>query len=163
MSSLTVLCIDDQPEVVAAVAKDLEPLGPAVTVVTSSDPVEVPDLVEDLLANDHLPLVLVCDQVMPEVAGVDLLVELHGHQRLGHARSILLTGQASHADTIRAINEARIDRYIEKPWAKDDLVSTVRALLTEAVFDAGIDHLPLMASLDQPTVLKRLRDTGWGG
>jgi two-component system chemotaxis response regulator CheY len=31
-------------------------------------------------------------------------------------RKILLTGQANHADTIRAVNEAHIDNYFEKPW-----------------------------------------------
>lgn len=160
MSRLAICCIDDQAEVAAAAASDLAVFGEAVQILESSDPLEVPDLVDELLDDGVFPAVLVCDQVMPGRSGVDLLKELRQDPRLRHSRACLLTGLATQEDTIRAINEAAIDHYLAKPWRAEELQQVVRRLLTEAVLDAGIDHQPLLAILDQATVFERLHRQG---
>ena len=34
---------------------------------------------------------------------------------------------------MKAVNDARLDHYIAKPWTKQELLGTARALLTEFV------------------------------
>ena len=69
----------------------------------------------------------------------------------------VLTGQATHADTIQAVNDAHIDNYLEKPWDPAVLLTTARKLLTRFIMEKGIDHTPYMSCLDQATLLDYLR------
>ena len=70
---------------------------------------------------------------------------------------LLRDGQATHADTINAINEGHIDNYIEKPWQPEKLLSVVKKLLTLYVLDMGLDHTEYMSVLDQQTLFAKLR------
>lgn len=62
---------------------------------------------------------LVSDQRMPEMSGVDFLNACK--QINGSPIRILITGYADLESTINAINEAEIYRFIKKPWEKLDL------------------------------------------
>ena len=73
--------------------------------------------------------VVVTDQVMPGGSGVDLLKRLHADIRFNAASTCLLTGQATHADTIEAINVAQVGRYVEKPWSGEQLRRRFRPYL----------------------------------
>ncbi len=70
--------------------------------------------------------VIVSDHVMPGKTGVELLTDVFHDSRFPNTKKILLTGQATHTDTINAIN-AGIDRYFEKPW-QSSLVEWPRLL-----------------------------------
>ena len=69
-------------------------------------------------------------------------------------RKFFLTGQATHTDTINAINAAGIDRYFEKPWQASTLVECIRTLVTEYIFDQGLDYTDYQNELDQQVVSK---------
>ncbi len=88
--------------------------------------------------------------------GTDFLIELHDRPETAPARKILLTGQAGHEDTIRAINEADLDHYISKPWTEEELHSVVREQLTEYVLKNVENVLPYVAILDGARLLERL-------
>ena len=93
---------------------------------------------------------------MPGASGTELLGKVAADRRFRHTRKVLLTGQATHADTINAINDGHIDNYIEKPWQPERILSVVKRLLTLYLLDSGIDHRPYMSILDQPTLLAKL-------
>jgi two-component system chemotaxis response regulator CheY len=160
MGELFVLVIEDEPEVRAAVVRDLEPLTPAVRIDEADD-------VDDALAaladadgdGDELGLVI-ADHRLPGRTGVDLLVEVHDDPRWRDARAVLLTGQAGHADTIRAVNEAGLDHYLAKPWDPDELRRVAVAHLTDYVLETGLDPLPYVSTLDAPRLLEAYRRGG---
>ncbi len=93
---------------------------------------------------------------MPGKSGVELLTDLSVDTRFKHTKKVLLTGQATHQDTIVAINRARIERYFEKPWQANELREAVRQLVTEFVFDQGLDYAEWGEELAQDVVLARL-------
>ncbi len=160
MDRLYILCIEDQPEVLRAISSDLRPLENVSRIEECESAEEAAGVVEDIdRAGDHVAVV-VSDHVMPERTGVDFLIELHHDVRFKNTRKILLTGLATHQDTIRAINRADIDRYIEKPWQPEQLRQYVRELLTLYVLDAGLDYQRYLPVLDQPTLLGELRRKG---
>ncbi len=66
---------------------------------------------------------LVSDQRMPQMSGVDFLNACK--QINPHSIRILITGYADLESTINAINEAEIYRFIKKPWEKLDLLQTL--------------------------------------
>jgi len=67
--------------------------------------------------------VVITDQRMPEVSGVEfleILVEKHPDPT-----RIMLTGFANLSDTIDAVNKGKIFHYLNKPWKEEDLDQTI--------------------------------------
>jgi two-component system chemotaxis response regulator CheY len=160
MGELVVLVIEDEPEVRAAVVRDLAPLAEALRIDEAEDVDDAEAALADAdAAGDALGLVI-ADHRLPGRTGVDLLVEVHDDPRWASARTVLLTGQAGHADTIRAVNEAGLDHYLSKPWDPGELRSVAVAQLTDFVIEAGLDPLPYVATLDGPRLLEAYRRRG---
>jgi DNA-binding NtrC family response regulator len=68
--------------------------------------------------------VMLSDQRMPEMAGVELLSQARG-ERPGVVR-VLFTGYADVRAVIDAINKGHIFRYLTKPWNPDELLTVLR-------------------------------------
>lgn len=154
MSELVVIVVEDEPEVRAAIVRDLEPLRTAVRI----DEADTADdacaaLTEAADAGDHVGVIL-ADHRLPGESGVDLLVRVNADPDLRHTRTVLITGQAGHQDTIRALNEAGLDWYFAKPWDPEELMSVVVRLLTDHVIDAGLEPLRFVEVLDGPRLLE---------
>ena len=157
METLNIICVDDQQEVLDSVMRDLRPLTSHVRLEEASSVADCMQLLEEMDDNgDHVAIVI-SDQVMPEETGTELLGKIATDRRFGKTRKVLLTGQATHADTINAINDGHIDNYIEKPWQPEKLLATVKRLLTLYVLDAGLDHTEYMPVLDPTTLFTKLR------
>ena len=157
METINIICVDDQQEVLDSVMRDLRPLTSHVRLEEASSVADCMQLLEEMDDNgDHVAIVI-SDQVMPEETGTELLGKIATDRRFGKTRKVLLTGQATHADTINAINDGHIDNYIEKPWQQEKLLAVVKKLLTLYVLDAGLDHTEYMSVLDQPTLFAKIR------
>lgn len=157
METLNIICVDDQQEVLDSVMRDLRPLTSHVRLEEASSVADCMQLIEQIDDDgDHVAIVI-SDQVMPEETGTELLGRITADRRFGKTRKVLLTGQATHADTINAINDGHIDNYIEKPWQPEKLLSVVKRLLTLYVLDAGLDHTEYMPVLDPTTLFTKLR------
>lgn len=157
MEKLNVICVDDQREVLSAVIQDLEPLGSWLNIEDCESADEALDLIEELDASGEWIAVVISDHVMPAMTGVELLTKISKDNRFAHSKKVLLTGQATHTDTITAINNAGISHYFEKPWNGQELIDCVRSLVTHYLFDQGVDYQPYLEHLDQQVVLERLR------
>jgi len=99
--------------------------------------------------------VVVSDEQMPNMAGSELL----GIVRQRHPRTIriLLTGQASLAAAIRAINEGEVYRFLTKPCSPADLAVTIQRALQ--LRDLARESARLLArTREQDRVLRTLED-----
>ena len=157
MEKLNVICVDDQREVLSAVLQDLEPLHQWLNIEDCESAGEVLELMDELDAEGEMIALIISDHVMPGKTGVELLTEVSQDSRFVRTRKVLLTGQATHTDTINAINSAGIDRYFEKPWQASQLIECVRNLVTQYTFDMGLDYTQYHEHLDQSVVFERLR------
>ncbi len=156
MEKLNIICVDDQREVLSAVLQDLEPLNQWLNIEDCESAAEALELMDELDANGEYVALVISDHVMPEKTGVELLTEISADTRFLYTKKVLLTGQATHTDTINAINSAGINRYFEKPWTTEELIGCVRTLVSEFIFDKGLDYTLWQSSLDQTVVLNRL-------
>ncbi|WP_413111485.1 response regulator [Thaumasiovibrio sp. DFM-14] len=157
MEKINIICVDDQREVLSAVLNDLAPLSSAFNIEDCESAAEALELIDELDAEgEHIALVI-SDHVMPGKTGVELLTEISQDSRFTFTKKVLLTGQATHQDTIQAINDARIESYFEKPWKAETLLTTARTLVSEYIFDMGLDFQAFSSELDQNVVLRRLR------
>lgn len=80
-----------------------------------------------LLAKQDDMAVIVSDQRMPEMEGVEFLEKSREISPL--SIRILLTGYADVNAAIAGINRAGAARYLNKPWQDDELVQTIRTAL----------------------------------
>ncbi len=157
MKKFNILCIDDQRDVLAAIQKDLAFFEPIADIHECESAPEAEELLEELYVNEAPVVLIICDHIMPDENGVDFLSRLKKDDRYASIRSILLTGLATHDDTIEAINRAQVSHYIEKPWDSAELLQQVKILLTGYLLERGEDYHDYMEFLDQATLLKELR------
>ena len=131
-----IVCIDDERAILLSLRDQLSlMLENEYWVELAESGEEALDLMAELKADGTaVPLVL-CDQMMPEILGVELLEKIH--QLYPKTLKILLTGIADLDDIVRAVNNANLYRYIGKPWDQADFELTVR----EALRSYERDHL----------------------
>ena len=155
MSELVIVLVEDEPEVRAAIVRDLASLAESVRIDEADTVDDARSAMDEAeAAGDHVGLIL-ADHRLPGESGVDLLVSVHADPERRNIRTVLITGQAGHEDTIRAINEAGLDWYFTKPWDQGELVSVVIRQLTDFVIESGLDPLPFVRVLDAPRLLEQ--------
>ncbi len=157
MEKLNIICIDDQREVLSTIVKDLDVFESFVSLEECESADEAWEVIDEIDANGDYVAVVISDHVMPGKSGVDFLTELNRDQRFVRTRKMLLTGLATHKDTIYAINQAGIDFYLEKPWSHQVLVQHVKQMLTHFVLETGLEFQDYMPVLDQDTLYQELR------
>ena len=157
METLHIVCIDDQREVLAALRKDLTLLQNVCSIITCESAEEAEDVLDELDTSGKNLALLICDHVMPGKNGIEFLAEFDKDLRFPNTMKLLLTGLATHKDTIYAINEAHIDRYIEKPWGEEELMHAVRILLTKYILASGLEYDWYLEVTDQETLYGDLR------
>jgi thioredoxin reductase (NADPH) len=109
------LTVDDDPEVLQAVARDLrQQYGENFRILRADSGDAALNAIEQLkLRNDTVALMLV-DQRMPQMTGVEFIEK--ASDIFPQAKRVLLTAYADTEAAIRAINTARLDYYLLKPW-----------------------------------------------
>lgn len=161
MSKPAILCVDDQREVLAALVKDLDPLSEFFYLVDCESADEALNVLDESAASGDALALIISDHVMPGMSGVDLLSKVRADKRYAGVRMLLLTGLATHDDTIRAINEAKINSYIAKPWQPEKLLGEVKKLVTGYLLDAEPDgYQKYMAVIDNEVLMDRLAQRG---
>lgn len=157
MDKIYVMCVDDQRDVLASVARDLRPFSDWIIVEECESADEALQLLEEMESKERPLGLIVCDHIMPGTLGVDFLAKVENAGHFRRVKKILMTGQATHQDAIDAINFAKIDGYIEKPWDGEKLREVCRRLLTEYIFDAGLEPLQYAKVADSKIMLERMR------
>lgn len=165
-----ILLVDDDRAVLEALESSLAPaLGAFCRVESFDDPMDVLGAVPRWREEQRSIAVAVVDQRMPGCTGVELLLRMAGHMAAagtgsaafdpcGSLRTILLTGFSDLEAVLAAKNHAGIDRFLEKPWVVDDLLSHVQILFRRYLTESGAGRfLRLYELRDEASVLECLR------
>ncbi|CAN5715044.1 FAD-dependent oxidoreductase [soil metagenome] len=111
------LCVDDEREVLRAVERDLRrKFGDQVRIVGAGSGQQALDVLKQLKERKEQVAIVVTDQRMPGMSGVETLTQCDKENLFPEARRILLTAYADTDAAIAAINDAHIDHYLLKPW-----------------------------------------------
>lgn len=111
----TLLLVDDEPLILEALVRAFRKRYEVLTADRGDKAIE--------LLNSRPVDLVICDQRMPGVTGVEVLK--HALQTQPDAIRILLTGYADTESLIRCVNEAQIYKYIPKPWQPELVWLTV--------------------------------------
>jgi thioredoxin reductase (NADPH) len=115
MAKPILLSVDDDSDVLRTIERDLRSqYGSQYRVIGSDSPAQALDLLKQLkVRNDNVALML-ADQRMPGMDGVEFLQE--GMRLFPGAKRALLTAYADTSAAISAINQANINYFFLKPW-----------------------------------------------
>jgi thioredoxin reductase (NADPH) len=115
MSKPVILTVDDDPDVLRAIERDLrQHYGEKYRVLRAESGKAAINLLKRLQQrNDAVGLMLV-DHRMPEMNGVETLVE--AIKIYPDSKRVLLTAYADTEAAIKAINEVQLNHYLLKPW-----------------------------------------------
>ncbi|MGD8276839.1 MAG: response regulator [Gemmatimonadota bacterium] len=127
----TVMVVDDE-EMVATALRNFLRFETQYRILAYTDPAQA---LEAVIAEKVD--VIVADFMMPGMDGIEFLRRVR--ERRPHATRILLTGYADLENAVRAINEAGLYYYLQKPWDNDHLKLVVRN---------GVERSALVNELD---------------
>ena len=112
-----ILIVEDEAVVLASLKGTLE--REQFHVVGCMSPLKALTLVEQTDFS-----VIISDQRMPEMTGLDFLVECR--KLRPHGSRILITAVLNLPTVVDAINRGEIYRFVAKPWLREELIATVR-------------------------------------
>lgn len=119
----TILFVDDEPHIVATLKSLFRAKYDVHTATSGAEALEIVK---------RVPVhVIVSDQRMPEMAGIDLLRQVK--EIAPSTMRILLTGYADFAAIVGSVNSGEVYRYIYKPWNNKEIQETVQAAATVAL------------------------------
>ncbi len=130
-----VLCVDDEPALLRALATNLRARDFEVDLAASGE-----DALR--LAAEHRPDVVVLDLGLPGISGVDVI---HGLRGWTQVPIIVLSARDTERDKIEAL-DAGADDYVAKPFGMGELLARVRAALRRAA--PTDDETPLVSTPD---------------
>ncbi|MCB1485254.1 MAG: sigma-54-dependent Fis family transcriptional regulator [Hyphomicrobiaceae bacterium] len=112
----TVLIVDDEQRSLEALERILEDCFDVKTATNAEE-------AETILENEWVQVIL-CDQRMPHVSGVEFLKIVR--DRWPDIVRMIISGYTDSEDIIRSINEAGIYQYVTKPWQPENLILTLK-------------------------------------
>lgn len=140
-TELRILVVDDDPEVLGALGRQLDSLGT----------IDICEDAESGLAklSEHHYAVIISDFRLPRQNGIDFLGQCAQAQPL--SQRILLTAFSEFADLSDSINKAQLNALLTKPWQGDELLAVVRRCLKVYILAFENQELRKMAWTDALT------------
>ncbi len=115
MSKPVILTVDDEPDVLNAIERDLRVhFRTDYRIVKVGSGSEALDVVRELKQRGANIALFMVDERMPGMTGTQFLME--AIQLYPAARKVLLTAYADTETAITAINKIGLDQYLTKPW-----------------------------------------------
>ncbi|MBS1502790.1 MAG: response regulator, partial [Bacteroidetes bacterium] len=115
MNKPIIFSIDDDPQVLRAIGRDIKAQYNAdYKIISTTSAKEALDLLTDLKNTGDTVAMFLVDQRMPEMEGVDFLRQ--AIKVFPVAKRVLLTAYSDTEAAIKAINDVQLDYYLMKPW-----------------------------------------------
>jgi two-component system response regulator VicR len=121
----TVVCVEDQPEMIDLIRLILERRG--IRVVGAVGGQEGMDAVRR-----ERPDLVILDLMMPEVDGYDVHRHIKADPNLKDIPVVVVTAKAGAIDKVLGLHIAKVDEYITKPFGPTELLEAVEKHLGRA-------------------------------
>ncbi|HHP7229558.1 MAG TPA: response regulator [Xenococcaceae cyanobacterium] len=131
MPKPVILCVDDETLVLDSLKIELrKSFGNKYLYEFANDGAEGMEIITDILtAEPATKMVVISDWWMPEMKGDEFLINVN--RQYPQITTIMLTGQASEAAIADVQARANLYRCIRKPWAYQDLMTSIESALLQ--------------------------------
>ena len=148
MATPIILTVDDDPQVLAAIARDLRrQYGKDYRIMRAASGQEALETLHALKERGSTVSLLLSDQRMPSMNGVQFLTQ--ARDIFPRAKRALLTAYSDTEAAIAAINTSNVDYYFVKPWdpPEDKLYPVIDGLLDDwhLLFRPGFEGMKVVA------------------
>ncbi|MEM8673306.1 MAG: FAD-dependent oxidoreductase [Cyanobacteria bacterium P01_G01_bin.67] len=153
MAKPTILTVDDDLAVLQAITRDLRNrYGDRFRIVRANSGASAIDTLEQLKVRNESVALFLTDQRMPGMNGVDFIEK--AAPMFPKAKRVLLTAYADTDAAIKAINTARLDYYLLKPWdpPEEKLYPVLDDLLEDwlAIYRPGFEGIRVVGDRWSP-------------
>lgn len=131
MTQVFILCVDDEPDVLEQLNQDLAEFEDTFPIKKAQSAEEARELIPGLTSHGDQIGVVLCSHFLPGESGIDLMISMTHQLGLAETRKVLITRSAGLEETIKGLNEGRLNYYMAKPWIKEEIVKVVREQLTD--------------------------------
>ncbi|MGC2064214.1 MAG: response regulator [Thermodesulfovibrionales bacterium] len=152
MADHTLLIVDDEPNVVAALKRSL--FNEEIEILTAPGGREGLEVL-----SQHPVQVVISDERMPFMSGSEFLAGVKG--LYPHTVRLMLTGQASIEAAMRAINDGEIYRFFTKPWDDVSLAFAIRSAFEK--YDLEAENRILLQTVRRHAVEMKLLERQFPG
>ena len=115
MNKPIIFSIDDDPQVLRAISRDLKSqYSSEYKIISTTSANEALEALTDLKNSSDTVALFLVDQRMPDMEGVDFLQK--AIKIYPDAKRVLLTAYSDTVAAIKAINVVQLDFYLTKPW-----------------------------------------------
>ncbi len=118
----TVLCVEDEPEMIELIRIILERRGYRVIGAIGGQ------AGLEALQNESPDLILL-DLMMPDVDGWEVFRQVRANPRLQKTPVIVVTAKAQSIDKVLGLHIAKVNDYVTKPFGPQDLLAAVERVL----------------------------------
>jgi len=134
-----IFTIDDDPQVLRAISRDLKKkYNGEYKILSTTSAHEALEILTDLKNSSDVIALFLCDQRMPEMEGVAFLEK--AIKIFPDAKRVLLTAYSDTDAAIKAINEVKLDYYLIKPW--DPPEEKLYPVINDLLDDWQGDYIP---------------------
>jgi two-component system, OmpR family, response regulator VicR len=127
--AITVVCIEDDPEMIELVKLILTRRGYEVIGAMGGR--------EGLKAIEEIqPDLVLLDLMMPDMDGWEVYQQMKANDKIKHIPVIVVTAKAQSIDKVLGLHIAKVDDYITKPFGPSELLSSVARVLPHAQVSA---------------------------
>ena len=128
MTPLAIVCVGNECIILDSFTEQLKRnLGNNYTIEAAESGEEALEILADLQESGREVALVISDYIMPGMKGDELLSKIHS--QYPKTLKIMLTEQTDTEGVENAVHNAKLYRYIAKPWAEIDLVLTVKEAL----------------------------------
>ena len=127
-----ILAVDDDEQVLRSITRDLRSaFSKDYRIVSTNSAAEALEAIQELKRKKEEVALLVVDQRMPEMEGVDFISE--ALKVYPKSKRVLLTAYSDTEAAINAINQVQLDYYFIKPWdpPEEKLYPVLEGLLND--------------------------------
>lgn len=141
MAKPIILSIDDEPQVLNAVVRDLrKKFGQEYRIIKAGSGDDALQTLRELKKRKSAVALYLADQRMPNMSGTEFLAE--AIKIFPDAKRVLLTAYADTDAAIASINDVGLDHYLMKPWdpPEDNLYPVLEDLLDDWIATIGLPY-----------------------
>lgn len=139
MEKPIIFSIDDDPQVLRAISRDLKSMyGKDYRIINTTSANEALEALVEHKNSSDVVAMFVCDQRMPEMEGVAFLEK--AIKIYPKAKRVLLTAYSDTEAAIKAINDVQLDYYLMKPW--DPPTERLYPVIDDLLDDWQNDYVP---------------------
>ena len=149
MSQIYILCVDDELADLENVHRDLAEFESSFPIKVAKSAEQARETIKSLMRNDDKIGLILCSHFLPGENGIDLMISMHNDLGMTETRKILITRRAGLEETVKGLNEGKLNYYLAKPWIKEEIILVVREQLTDYFIRSRQNPMSCIENLNQ--------------